>query len=84
MVLKHVLSMGQNTIAERMGTSETTVSRIISVELERVCKVLAVLDVKVVPSGLKCYRPAQINALLTLAKVSMDGMDSAEQLSFED
>lgn len=84
LVLKHVMSTGQNTIAELLATSETTVSRFVSAELERACKVLAVLDLKIVPTTMKCYPSDQIDAIFSLAKARMEEMDSAEKLSFED
>lgn len=84
LVLKHVLSTGQNTIAEQMATSETTISRFVSSDLERACQLLAVLNLKVVPSSMKCYPTDQIDAIFTLAKASIQKMDSAEKLIFED
>lgn len=84
LAFQRVTSLGQVTIAEQLSTSEATVSRTVNAELERVCQVLAVVGLKVVPKELRCYQEADINALFILAKGSLERMESPDKLSFDD
>jgi hypothetical protein len=84
LAFQRVTSLGQVTIAEQLTTSEATVSRTVNAELERVCQVLAVVGLKVVPKEMKCFPRDQIEAIFALAKARMQEMDSADKLSFED
>lgn len=84
LVLQRLSSAGQNAVAEQIGTSEATVSRFVSGELERACQILAVLGLKVVPVEMKCYPKDQLDAILLLAKAGMSKVETVEQLSFED
>lgn len=83
LALQRVASVGQNRIAEQIGTSEATVSRFVSADLERACQILAVVGLKVVPIEMKCYPRDQIEAIFTLARASMNRVGDVEALSFE-
>lgn len=84
MILQRLSSVGQNTVAEGIGKSETFVSRLKEEDLERFALILALLDLKAVPTDMRCYPEAQIEAIFTLAKSHMQALDSAEKLSFEE
>ena len=83
LVLQRVSSVGQNRIAEQLATSESTISRLVSTDLERVCQVLTVLGLKVVPCEMKCYEPRKIAILLELARDHLSQLENVEQLSFD-
>lgn len=83
LALQRVASVGQKHMAEQLDTSESTVSRFVSAELERACRVLAVLGLKVVPSDMQCYPPDKIRILLTLARDHLNQLETPEQLSFD-
>ena len=83
LTLQRVSSVGQNTVAEQIGLSGATVSRFFNEDLERACQVFAALGLKVVPAEMRCYPRAEMEALLTLARSSMNRVDDVEQLSFE-
>ena len=83
LVLQSSASLGQKGIAEKLGTSEATISRLISGDLERVCQVLAVLGLKVVPIEMQCYPPEKIRILLSLARDHLNQLETPEQLSFD-
>jgi hypothetical protein len=84
LALQKISSVGQINIAEALSTSETTVSRCVNGDLERVCQLLAAAGLKVVPKELRCYQEADINALFILAKGSLERMESPDKLSFDD
>lgn len=83
LVLQKVASLGQRQMAEQLATSESTVSRFVSSDLERACVVLAVLGLKVVPGEMQCYPPAKIAILLSLARDHLNQLEKPEQLSFD-
>lgn len=76
-------SVGQRSVAERLQTSESTVSRFLSADLERACAVLSVLGLKVVPTEMKCYDSKTIDTLMHLAREHLNRLETPEQLSFD-
>lgn len=76
--------MGQARVAEAIGVSESTVSRMKDADIERTAKMLAVLGLKCVPATVRCFDPGQINAILTLAKARMRDVESADALLWQD
>ena len=84
LALQRVSSVGQRNIAEQLSTSESTISRLVSTELERVCQLLEVVGLKVVPQELKCYEPRKIAILHELAREYLNKMDAPDSLSFDD
>jgi hypothetical protein len=77
-------SVGQARAAEALQTSESTISKLKSGELEMLAKLLAAIGVKCVPEHLRCYEPKQMEAILTLAKARLAQIDSTEQLAWEE
>lgn len=83
LILQRVAKVKQTSIAEFMGTSEATVSRLIK-DLDKICDFLASVEVKAVPLELKCFRVEDIEPYIQLAKRHTEGVESAEQLVWED
>ncbi|HBP0623976.1 TPA: transcriptional regulator [Pseudomonas aeruginosa] len=71
LVLNRLLSVGQKTVADAIGVSESTVSRWKEGEIERWCKVLALLELQVVPMSAQCHPFEYIQALKTLAELGL-------------
>lgn len=71
LMLNRLLSIGQKTVADAIGVSESTVSRWKEGEIERWCKVLSLLGLRVVPSDVQCHPPQYIQALKTLAELGL-------------
>lgn len=82
--LQQLASVGQRSAAESIGVHESTISRMKEGELERYCKLIEALGLKVVSQDMKCYRPADIDPYIQLAKQHMSRVTSAEQLVWED
>lgn len=61
----------QRNVAQVLGVSESTVSRIKSEKLEDAITLLCHLGFKVVPSDMKCYPEEYVTALHTMAKLQM-------------
>ena len=71
LLLNRLLSAGQKAVADAIGVSESTVSRWKEGEFERWCKVLALLNLQVVPMSAQCHPPEYIQALKTLAELGL-------------
>lgn len=81
LILQRLASVGQSTLAQRIGVSESTISRFKDNEIERISKMLIELGLKIVPAGTKTYRPELIDAVFTLAKDSMNRVESMGEFS---
>lgn len=83
-VLARIESFGGNTVADRMGVSESTVSRFKNGELVQWCGFLSALGLRVVDQAAKCYKPGgKIDAVFVLAQDSLAKM-SVQDLVDED
>jgi len=84
--MQRISREGQSSIAERLGTSPSTVSRFVSDTdgLERACKVLVAAGLKVVPATMQCFPPDKVAIFMTLARDHLNYLQRPEQLAFED
>jgi hypothetical protein len=71
-------------IAAVMGVSESTVSRLKNEHLESLCELLAHAGLKIVPVEVKCFPAEKIEALLTLAKAHLAGIETADDIIWTD
>lgn len=84
-ILMHRLaSVGNAPVALAVGCDEATISRMKSEKFEQLAQILAVLDLKIVPTGMRCFDPKDIDTLLHQAKRWMEHVGSSDQLEFED
>lgn len=84
LVLQQLSSVGGRTAAAAIGVDESTVSRMKEGQLERYCKLMAALGIKLVPAEMKCFRPEDIDPYIQLAKRHMEQVNSAEQLVWDE
>lgn len=74
----------QVAIAAAMGTSESTVSRMLQPEqLDKFALMLAHAGLKVVPVEMQCFPQEKVQALLTLAKDHLAAIERPDQLTWE-
>lgn len=66
-ILQAVASKTQTRIAEELGCSTSTVSRLLSDDLPKVCEVLAVLGLKLVPATAMVTSREEAKALMRMA-----------------
>ncbi|EPH0891584.1 TPA: transcriptional regulator [Pseudomonas aeruginosa] len=71
LVLNRLLSVGQRTVADAIGVSESTVSRWKEGEIERWCKVLAHLVLQLVPEQAVVVNADYLRSLETLAELGL-------------
>jgi predicted XRE-type DNA-binding protein len=79
-ILKQMAEVGQSRLAACLDVHESTVSKMKDTQIEQIGKMLAVLGLTVVKADKEFFSVKEIDALLTLAKMSLDGVDSAADL----
>lgn len=70
-ILQALAGTGQVEAAKAMGVHESTVSRMKADHIDHIGSLLAVIGLKVVPVGMKCFEPSYVEALKTLAEVGI-------------
>jgi hypothetical protein len=84
MVLRTLQENGKaGSIAVALGVSDSTISRCKTEQLEGAIALIVGCGFKIVPQSVTCFETAKVNALLTLAKGHLDGVETAEQLEWE-
>lgn len=84
-IVLHKLGMvGLRPVADALGVAESTVSRMKDGDIDRLGKMLAVLGLKVVSAELELMDMRQVEAMLTLTKAHINGIDSAAQLVLDE
>ena len=79
-ILKALASFGQARLAEKMGVSESLISRQKSEgHLAKTAEMLAHLGLKVVPEGVQCFDPEYVEHLRALAQLGLR-QPSADQV----
>jgi len=84
LILQRLASTGLRRVADAIGVSESTVSRMKDGSITQFCQMLPPLGLKLVPVEMQCYLPEDINPYIHLAKQHMRTLHSAEQLRWED
>ena len=82
-ILQGLASAGQAKVAEALGTSESTVSRMKDCELANTARLLSICGLKVVPAAWRCVDPKYMDAIVTLAEKQMDTLRQRPDLVWE-
>jgi hypothetical protein len=80
LIFQRLSSAGQNTVAQGLGVSEATVSRM-KEEAPRFAAMFSLLGLKVVPAEMKCYDEATLASILQLAQQRMAQLQTPQQLA---
>jgi hypothetical protein len=83
LALQRLASVGQAEVAKALDTSESTISRSVNAELERICSILAVIGLKVVPNDMQCFPPRKVAILMELARDHLNALETPEQLQWD-
>lgn len=83
LIFQRLASAGQVTVAQALGVSEATVSRM-KEEVPRLSAMLSVLELKVVPADMRCYDEKTLTAVLELARQRMAQIQTPQQLVWGD
>lgn len=71
LILQRLVSVGQKSVADAISVNESTVSRWKEGDIERWCKVLALLGLKVVPESAMVVNAEYLNSVETLAELGL-------------
>lgn len=83
-ILHQLASVGQTKVAEVLGVSESTVSRMKEKELPEIALLLDALGLKAVPRAHRCYDEKSLAAIIELAKQRMAQIDEPQHLAWGD
>ena len=75
---------GARPVADEIGVSESTVSRLKNEHLADFSRLLSACELKVVPVTARCYQPESIEAIFRLAKERMEQLKSSRELEWEE
>lgn len=84
LILQGLARHGQKPVAEALGVSEATVSRMKDADLERFARLLTAIGMKPVPVEAKCYDAAYIDHLRYFARLGFDRHDEPAPLDWGD
>jgi hypothetical protein len=82
-LLQRLASIGGAPVARAMDCDEATISRLKPEKLVYLCDLIAVLDLKVVPTDARCFRERDIAAYLHMAKLHMEQIEGVHQLEWD-
>ena len=85
-LLQRLAGMGQKSVAEALRVSESKISRLKGkgdISFGFIADVLAVLELKVVPVSLRCFRSEDIEPYIALARQRMLSLHSVDELAWE-
>lgn len=83
LIVQRLASVGNAPVALAVGCDESTISRMKPEKFKELAQILAVLDLKVVGSEMKCFDEKEIGAILHLAKSKLSAVESVEQLEWD-
>lgn len=83
-VLHALAEHGQAAVAQKMGTSESTVSRLKDGQIQTLSNLLAALGLKVVPANFKSMDPIKAQAMVTLYSAAMERISNPAELLWGD
>ena len=85
LILKALASFGQAHLAEKMGVSESLISRQKSEgQLTKTAEMLAHLGLKVVAEGVQCFDPEYVEHLRALAQLGLRQPSADQVLEWEE
>jgi hypothetical protein len=79
-LMQRLASVGNAPVALAVGCDEATISRMKPEKFEQLCQILAVLDLKVVPTSMRCFNERDIEAIFHQAKRWMEHVQNVDQL----
>lgn len=82
-LMQKLASVGNLAVAEAVGVDESTISRMKPEKFQEFAKILAVLELKIVPNEMKCFDEKEIAAILQLARSRMVDIESVDQLEWD-
>ena len=79
-LMQRLASVGNGPVALAVGCDEATISRMKPEKFEQMCQILSVLDLKVVPSEMRCFNERDIEMFIHGSKRWMEHIQGVDQL----
>ncbi|WP_286762250.1 CII family transcriptional regulator [Pseudomonas sp. UBA2047] len=83
-LMQRLASVGNAPVALAVGCDEATISRMKPEKFQQFAEILAVLDLKIVPTEMRCFNQRDIEAILHQAKRWMEHVQHVDQLDDEE
>lgn len=82
-LMQRLASIGNAPVALAVGCDEATISRMKPEKFEQFAEILSVLDLKIVPTQMRCFNERDIETILHQAKRWMEHVQGVDQLEFD-
>ncbi|MCY1374402.1 hypothetical protein D9M69_617410 [compost metagenome] len=79
-IMRRLASVGNAPVALAVGCDEATISRMKPEKFQQFAEILAVLDLKVVPSDMRCFNERDIEMFIHGSKRWMEHIQGVDQL----
>ncbi|RMV69970.1 hypothetical protein ALP05_02345 [Pseudomonas caricapapayae] len=79
-LMQRLASVGGAPVALAVGCDEATISRMKPDKFQQFSEILSVLDLKIVPTHMRCFNERDIEAILYQAKRWMEHIQHVDQL----
>lgn len=83
LIMQRLASVGNAPVALAVGCDESTISRMKPEKFQELATILAVLDLKVVPKGMKCFDEKTVEVLLYGHQQWVQSIESPQQLEWD-
>lgn len=90
-ILQAIDTTGQQTVADCIGIDSTGITKMKSAhgtakhsDIERICHLLAICGLKIVPADMKCYDASKIDILFRLAKDNFQRLEEVDDFFHDD
>lgn len=90
-ILTAIDATGQQAVASCIGIDPTAITKMKSAQgtakhgdIERLCHLLAVVGLKIVPADMKCYDASKIDILFRLAKDNFQRLEEVDDFFHDD
>lgn len=80
MIVQRLASVGNKPVAEAINKDESTVSRMKPETFQQLADILAVLDLKVVPKDMRCFKQSDVEFFMYGSKKWHERLQSADDL----
>jgi hypothetical protein len=83
LILTALNNAGRESAGDFLGVDKSTVTRFANEHLDKMCDLLAFLEIKCVPQEYQCYKRSDVEAFMHLAKERMAQLNSTDSLELE-
>lgn len=83
MIVQRLASVGNAAVSHALGCDESTISRMKPEKFQQFAEILAVLDLKIVPDDMRCFKQSDVEYFMYGNKKWTEHLQSADDLTDE-